>query len=108
MIATVESILKKYLPEETGYQKTLLEAMNYSLLAGGKRIRPTMMQETYWIFGGEGEEIEPFMAAMEMIHTYSLVHDDLPAMDNDTLRRGRTTTGESSAKIWGFWPVTVS
>ena len=51
MIATVESILKKYLPEETGYQKTLLEAMNYSLLAGGKRIRPTMMQETYWIFG---------------------------------------------------------
>ena len=92
MIATVESILKKYLPEETGYQKTLLEAMNYSLLAGGKRIRPTMMQETYCIFGGEGEEIEPFMAAMEMIHTSSLIHDDLPCMDNDELRRGLPTT----------------
>ena len=102
MIATVESILKKYLPEETGYQKTLLEAMNYSLLAGGKRIRPTMMQETYWIFGGEGEEIEPFMAAMEMIHTYSLVHDDLPAMDNDTLRRGRTTTWREFGEDMGI------
>ena len=102
MIATVESILKKYLPEETGYQKTLLEAMNYSLLAGGKRIRPTMMRETYWIFGGEGEEIEPFMAAMEMIHTYSLVHDDLPAMDNDTLRRGRTTTWREFGEDMGI------
>ena len=61
-------------------------------MAGGKRLRPMLMQETYRLFGGEGKEIEPFMAAMEMIHTYSLVHDDLPAMDNDEYRRGRKTT----------------
>ena len=88
----VETILKRYLPEESGLQKTLLEAMNYSMLAGGKRIRPILMQETFRLFGGEGGVIDPFMAAMEMIHTYSLVHDDLPAMDNDKLRRGRPTT----------------
>ncbi|MBQ8231045.1 MAG: polyprenyl synthetase family protein [Lachnospiraceae bacterium] len=88
----IEELLKKYLPEEKGYQKTVLEAMNYSLMAGGKRLRPMMMQETYRLFGGNGTVIEPFMAAMEMIHTYSLVHDDLPAMDNDEYRRGRKTT----------------
>lgn len=88
----IENILKKYLPEERGYQKTVLEAMNYSLLAGGKRLRPMMMQEVYHMFGGSGRVIEPFMAALEMIHTYSLVHDDLPAMDNDEYRRGRETT----------------
>ena len=88
----IEELLKKYLPEEKGYQKTVLEAMNYSLMAGGKRLRPMMMQETYRLFGGCGTVIEPFMAAMEMIHTYSLVHDDLPAMDNDEYRRGRKTT----------------
>ncbi len=69
-----------------------MEAMNYSLLAGGKRLRPMLMNETYRLFGGEGPLIRPFMAAIEMIHTYSLVHDDLPAMDNDEYRRGRKTT----------------
>ena len=69
-----------------------MEAMNYSVRAGGKRLRPILMLETYRLFGGEGNEIEPFMAAMEMIHTYSLVHDDLPAMDNDSYRRGKKTT----------------
>lgn len=88
----VEAVIKHYLPEETGYQKTVLEAMNYSFLAGGKRLRPLLMQETYRMFGGRDKVIEPFMAAMEMIHTYSLVHDDLPAMDNDEYRRGRETT----------------
>ena len=88
----IEELLTRYLPEEKGYQKTVLEAMNYSLMAGGKRLRPMMMQETYRLFGGNGTVIEPFMAAMEMIHTYSLVHDDLPAMDNDEYRRGRKTT----------------
>lgn len=88
----IEALLTRYLPEETGYQKTVLEAMNYSLMAGGKRLRPMMMQETYRLFGGSGTVIEPFMAAIEMIHTYSLVHDDLPAMDNDEYRRGRKTT----------------
>lgn len=91
----VEEILKKYLPKEEGYAKTVIEAMNYSLLAGGKRLRPVMMLESYKLFAGDDADeavVEPFMAAMEMIHTYSLVHDDLPAMDNDEYRRGRKTT----------------
>lgn len=91
-VSTIEQIIKEYLPEETGYQKTVLEAMNYSVLAGGKRLRPMLMQETYQMFGGRSKVVEPFMAAQEMIHTYSLVHDDLPAMDNDEFRRGRRTT----------------
>lgn len=69
-----------------------MDAMSYSMLAGGKRLRPMLMQETYRMFGGTDRVIEPFMAAIEMIHTYSLVHDDLPAMDNDEYRRGRKTT----------------
>lgn len=90
--AEIEEIIRKYLPAETGLQRTVLEAMNYSMLAGGKRLRPMLMQEVYRMFGGSGQEIEPLMAAIEMIHTYSLVHDDLPAMDNDEYRRGRKTT----------------
>lgn len=90
--AEIEEIIRKYLPAETGLQRTVLEAMNYSMLAGGKRLRPMLMQEVYRMFGGSGREIEPLMAAIEMIHTYSLVHDDLPAMDNDEYRRGRKTT----------------
>ena len=88
----IEEIIKEYLPEETGFQRTVLEAMNYSVLAGGKRLRPMLMQETFRMFGGEGRLVHPFMAAIEMIHTYSLVHDDLPAMDNDEYRRGKKTT----------------
>ena len=88
----IEQIIKGYLPKEEGYQKTIMEAMNYSVLAGGKRLRPMLMSETYRLFGGSGKVIEPFMAAIEMIHTYSLVHDDLPAMDNDEYRRGKKTT----------------
>lgn len=90
--AAIEELLKEYLPAEEGYQKTVIEAMNYSLMAGGKRLRPMLMRETYKMFGGKDDTIEPFMAAIEMIHTYSLVHDDLPAMDNDEYRRGRKTT----------------
>lgn len=100
-----EDILKKYLPEEEGYQKKVIEAMNYSVLAGGKRLRPVLMKESFLLFGGQGEVIEPFMAALEMIHNYSLVHDDLPAMDNDEYRRGRKTTwtvyGEGMAVLAG-------
>lgn len=103
--AAIEGILQAYLPKEEGYAKTVLGAMNYSMLAGGKRLRPMLMQETYRMFGGSGMEIEPFMAAIEMIHTYSLVHDDLPAMDNDEYRRGRKTThavyGEAMAILAG-------
>lgn len=91
-VEKIEKILKKYLPEKKGYQRTIMEAMEYSLMAGGKRLRPMLMWESYRLFGGEGAAIEPFMAAIEMIHTYSLVHDDLPAMDNDEYRRGRKTT----------------
>lgn len=91
-VQNIERIIKKFLPKEEGYQKTVLEAMNYSILAGGKRLRPMLVQEVFEAFGGSGEIVEPFMAAIEMIHTYSLVHDDLPAMDNDEYRRGRKTT----------------
>ena len=101
----IETILQEYLPNEEGWQKSVIEAMNYSVLAGGKRLRPMLMEETYRLFGGQGKEIEPFMAAIEMIHTYSLVHDDLPAMDNDEYRRGRKTThvvyGEAMAILAG-------
>ena len=88
----IESVIEKYLPEEKGYAKTVNEAMNYSIRSGGKRIRPLLMFEAYRLFGGEDDIIEPFMAAIEMIHTYSLVHDDLPCMDDDEYRRGRKTT----------------
>ncbi len=91
-VKEIEGILTKYLPEAIGLQSKIMEAMEYSLMAGGKRLRPMLMLETYRMFGGEGEVIQPFMAAQEMIHTYSLVHDDLPAMDNDEYRRGRKTT----------------
>lgn len=104
-VEQIENIIKGYLPKEEGYQKKVIEAMNYSILAGGKRLRPMLMQETYRLFGGESQVIEPFMAAIEMIHTYSLVHDDLPAMDNDEYRRGRKTThveyGEAMAILAG-------
>ena len=100
-----ERVLFKYMPEETGFQKKLLEAMNYSVSAGGKRLRPILMEESFLLFGGKGAYIEPFMAALEMIHNYSLIHDDLPAMDNDEYRRGRLTTwkvyGEGMAVLSG-------
>ncbi len=104
-VKEIEKIITSFLPIEEGYAKTVAEAMNYSVLAGGKRLRPMLMQETYRLFGGTGKVIEPFMAAIEMIHTYSLVHDDLPAMDNDEYRRGRKTThvvyGEAFAILAG-------
>ncbi|MDE7313158.1 MAG: polyprenyl synthetase family protein [Eubacterium sp.] len=88
----LEEVLQRYLPKEEGRQKVIMEAMNYSLLSGGKRLRPMLMLETYQMFGGTGAVVEPFLAAIEMIHTYSLIHDDLPAMDDDEYRRGRKTT----------------
>ena len=87
-----EEIIAKYLPKEEGFAKQLAEAINYSMQAGGKRLRPILMMETYRMFGGEGSVVEPFAAAMEMIHTSSLIHDDLPAIDNDEYRRGKKTT----------------
>lgn len=104
-VTSINERIYAFLPKEEGYQKTIFEAMRYSILAGGKRLRPMLMEETYKLFGGTGKIIEPFMAAIEMIHTYSLVHDDLPAMDNDEYRRGKKTThkvyGEAMAILAG-------
>lgn len=104
-VLAINNIIDSYLPTEDGFQKIIFEAMNYSVRVGGKRIRPMMMQESYSLFGGDTKVIEPFMAAIEMIHTYSLVHDDLPAMDNDMYRRGQLTThakyGEDMAILAG-------
>lgn len=97
-----ERILQAYLPKIEGSQKTVLEAMAYSVLAGGKRLRPIMMLESYHLFGGQEKVIEPFAAAIEMIHTYSLVHDDLPAMDNDKYRRGKLTTHAKYGEALGI------
>lgn len=91
-ITKIEQILSAYLPPEQGRARTVLQAMNYSVNAGGKRLRPLLLAETYTLFGGAEQVVEPFVAAIEMIHTYSLVHDDLPAMDNDEYRRGKKTT----------------
>lgn len=101
-VGQVQAIIEKYLPKEEGSQKTVIEAMNYSVQAGGKRLRPLLMWETYRMFGGRSEVIEPFMAAIEMIHTYSLVHDDLPAMDNDEYRRGKKTTHAQYGEAMGI------
>lgn len=101
-IDQIQAVIEKYLPGEEGRQKTVIEAMNYSVQAGGKRLRPLLMWETYRMFGGRSEVIEPFMAAMEMIHTYSLVHDDLPAMDNDEYRRGKKTTHAQYGEAMGI------
>src|SRR3712207_2261189 len=87
----IEQILNEYMPKEEGYQKKIFESMNYSLKAGGKRLRPILTLEACKIVGGEEEDAIAFAVAIEMIHTYSLIHDDLPALDNDDLRRGRKT-----------------
>ena len=91
-ITEIEKILLEFEPVEEGHQKLILEAMNYSINAGGKRLRPMLLLESFRLFSKNEVTAYPFMAAMEMIHTYSLVHDDLPAMDNDLYRRGKKTT----------------
>lgn len=101
----IEEDIYSFLPKEEGHQKVIFEAMNYTMKAGGKRLRPMLMEETYKLFGGNGDVVKPFMAAIEMIHTYSLIHDDLPALDNDDYRRGRLTAhkvyGEAMAILAG-------
>lgn len=96
-----EAVIRKYLPKEEGFAKTMAEAMNYSMCAGGKRLRPLLLMETCRMFGGDQALAEPFMAAMEMIHTHSLIHDDLPAIDNDDYRRGRLTTHKVYGEAMG-------
>lgn len=99
----IDAVIERYLPEETGPAKIVAEAMNYSIHVGGKRLRPMLMQEMYRMFGGTREDIlHPFMAAIEMIHTYSLCHDDLPAMDNDMMRRGKKSTHAQFGEAMGI------
>ena len=104
-VEQIEQILDQYLPPKEGLHKTDLTAMNTTVKAGGKRLRPMLINETYKMFGGEGDIVKPFMAAIEMIHTYSLIHDDLPALDNDDYRRGQKTChivyGEDMAILAG-------
>ncbi|WP_024620745.1 polyprenyl synthetase family protein [Metaclostridioides mangenotii] len=98
----IENILNEYMPKEEGYQKSVIEAMNYSLSAGGKRLRPILTLEACKIVGGNEEDAIPFAVAIEMIHTYSLIHDDLPALDNDDLRRGRATNHKVYGEAMGI------
>lgn len=86
------TVIEKYLPKEEGFLSELISAMNYSVLVGGKRLRPVFIDSAYRLMGGKDKRNEPFMAAMEYLHTYSLVHDDMPEIDNDELRRGKPTT----------------
>lgn len=117
----VEEILERYLPKVEGEQRMVLEAMRYAVSVGGKRLRPILMAESAALFVGADEvwqtdrtaapwpstvaALPMFMSAIEFIHTYSLIHDDLPALDNDDYRRGRKTThvvyGEDIAVIAG-------
>ena len=102
-VGFINDIIEKFLPDETGIDKKIKEAMNYSVNAGGKRIRPMLMLEVYKLCGGNNFlEVYPFMAALEFIHSYSLVHDDLPAMDNDDYRRGRLTTHKVFGEDFGI------
>lgn len=100
-----DDVINAFLPEKEEYLEQLINAMEYSVVVGGKRLRPIFLDCTYRLFGGEGRTAKPFMAAMEYLHTYSLVHDDMPEIDNDLLRRGNPTThakyGASTALLAG-------
>lgn len=104
-ISLVDGQLKEYLAKKDNPQNIIYEAMRYSIFAGGKRLRPVLMLASCEMCGGDINEVIPFACAMEMIHTYSLIHDDLPAMDNDDLRRGMATShikfGEATAILAG-------
>ena len=110
--ASAEETVLKYLPKDAGFADKVREAGEYAVSAGGKRLRPVLMREAFLMYGGEGEYIEPFMAALEFIHNYSLVHDDLPAMDNDMYRRGKKTChavyGEGMAVLAGDYLLNLS
>lgn len=104
-VVNIENLLNEYMPKVEGCQKTIFDSMNYSLKAGGKRLRPILTLEACKLVGGNEKDAYPFAVAIEMIHTYSLIHDDLPALDNDDLRRGRKTNhkvyGEAMAILAG-------
>ena len=104
-IEIVDRYLENYLPTQEKYQKNIYDTMRYSIFAGGKRLRPVLTLECCKIVGGDIKKAMPFACAIEMIHTYSLIHDDLPAMDDDDYRRGRLTShkkfGEAMAILAG-------
>ena len=107
---TADRMILPYFPKETGMQKRLFESMNYSFDAGGKRIRPIMLMESFLLFGGNEDDLEmlaPFMAAVEMVHTASLIHDDLPAVDNDDFRRGKPTNHKAFGETTAIFAVIV-
>src|SRR5512135_1809989 len=100
----IDSFLQSYFESCISHTR-LNDAMAYSVFAGGKRVRPILALASYEACGGKAEDIVPFASALEFIHTYSLIHDDLPAMDNDDLRRGKPTNhkvfGEGMAILAG-------
>ena len=101
----IDAAICGYLPEETSYPESIHKSMLYSVLAGGKRLRPVLVIAAVEAVGGNREDILPFAVAVEYIHTYTLIHDDLPALDNDDLRRGKPTNhkvfGEAIAILAG-------
>ena len=100
--AYAEEVIRKWLPEEEGFALTMAQAMNYSMCAGGKRLRPILLLETFCLFGGEGEVVEPFMAGIEMIHTHSLIRSDLPAIDNGITAEEILPHTRFTEKPWAF------
>ena len=104
-LAAIEAFLQTAVPDGDPLYREVAEAMRYSLLAGGKRIRPVFVMAFCRLCCGNAEQAMPFAAAVEMIHTYSLIHDDLPCMDNDDFRRGKPTNhkiyGEAQAVLAG-------
>lgn len=104
-IHLIDNALERYLPADSVHPQTIHQAMRYSVFAGGKRVRPVLMLAACDAVGGSPDTALPAACAMELIHTYSLIHDDLPAMDNDDFRRGRPTNhkvyGEAVAILAG-------
>jgi len=101
----IDGALEKIIPQETDFPQSLHRAMRYTLFPGGKRIRPILAMTAYEVVGGKGNGILPYACGLELIHTYSLIHDDLPALDNDDYRRGKPTShrvfGEAMATLAG-------
>lgn len=112
LLEQIEEKLDSYVPKTDTLYRNLIEAMRYSLLDGGKRIRPLLVLEFCQLCGGEVSKAMPFACALEMIHTYSLIHDDLPCMDNDDMRRGRPSNhkafGEGLALLAGDALLTLA
>lgn len=110
--ASVEKQIEQYLKDTGHAYDKLIDSMRYSVNAGGKRVRPTLVLEIAKLFGGKEEQAMPYACAIEMVHTYSLIHDDLPCMDNDDIRRGKPTNhkqfGEATALLAGDALLTMA